>query len=478
MKIRLLSILLAILVSAPVFLTGCSDAPQETESETVSETPSADSETIVAEETEDPYIYDSLEEQDLDGYNFRIMYAEEYYKQFIAEEYTGVPLNDAMFESKTAVEDRFNITISLVEGGIDTYNPTIYMNAITSDDDSFDINLGHDVQISAVATKGYCYNLFDIEQFDFDMPWWPKNTVDSLTLDGRFYTASNYMSYGGLDGTRAVFVNKDLAEKYNFEIPYDLVREGKWTYDTFYSYLEGYTEDLNGDGQILEADDQLALVANKYTWFCMQGAADVPIYRRDSEGMIYLDIDAEKISEFIEKSNMVTNPAFYSRSDAVADTFNKGRSLFALYNIGAGYSTFRLGETKYGFLPSPKLNELQENYINACTDRLWVVPIHHEEEQLDIIGTVCEALSCSYFNVVIPIYFEETMKARIADAPDDAEMLEIIRDTRDIIFGYMYQMPLHNLHTGERNENVGSLLAKIGNKADKALQLFKNNLPD
>ena len=477
MKNKVISLMLVFLMLVSAALTACSDNTQETESESVAETP-ADSETVFVEETEDPYIYDSLEEQDLDGYNFRIMYAEQYYKQLIAEEYTGVPLDDAMFESKTAVEDRFNISISIVEGGTNTYNPTIYKNAITSDDDSFDINIGHDVQLSTVATNGYCYNLFDLEQFDFEQPWWPEKAVDSLTLDGRLYTASNYISYGGLAGTRAVFVNKDLIDKYNLEIPYDLVREGKWTFDAMYSYLEGYTEDLNGDGQILEADDQLALVGNKYSWFCMQESADVPIYRRDSEGMIYLDIDAEKISEFIEKSNKMTDPEFYSRSDVVADTFNKGRSMFAIYTIGDGYSTFRNGDTRYGFLPSPKLNELQEDYINACTDKLWVVPIHHEEEQLDIIGTVCEAMSCSYFNRVIPVYFEETMKARVADAPDDAEMLEIIRDTRTVLFGYMYQMPLHDLHTGSRNENVGSLLAKIGNKAEKALQIFKNNLPE
>ena len=70
------------------------------------------------------------------------------------------------------------------------------------------------------------------------------------------------------------------------------------------------------------------------------------------------------------------------------------------------------------------------------------------------------------------------MQARVADAPDDSEMLQIIRDTSTIAFAYTFAQPFAQIHSGTRNENVGSLLAASETKAEKSLKIFKNNLPD
>ena len=478
MKIKAISLLLALLMLSSS-LIACSETPQETEQDISAETPVSE-ETVPVEETEDTYVYDSLEDQDFEGYTFRIMSPNGYHDYIFAEEYTGEPLVDAQFDSKCAVENRFNIEIISVDGGNDDSNPGIVSRAVTAGDNALDMVIGHDVNTSRLGIKGYLYNMYDIPQFDFDMPWWPKNTTEALTLDGRLYAASSYISYSGLAMTRATFINKELAEEFNLEIPYDIVREGKWTFDTMYTYLEGYARDLDGDGEITEDNDQAALVAGSHSWYCIQEGADVNCYEHDDDGMIYLDIDAERIAEYIEKANKITNPSFYVRAtDGMGESmFNKGRALFAFTEIGAAYATYRFGDTVYGFLPSPKLNELQEEYINCCTDRLWGIPMHIEDEQLEIVGTICEALSCSNFNIVIPAYFEVAMQARVADAPDDSEMLQIIRDTSTIAFAYTFAQPFAQIHSGTRNENVGSLLAASETKAEKSLKIFKNNLPD
>ncbi len=475
---KILSLILAGIILASSFI-GCSENTVSDESDAPVSSDSS-SETVPVEETEDTYVYDSLEDQDLEGYTFRIMSANEYHEMIFADEYTGEPLVDAQFESKCAVENRFNIEIISVDGGNDDSNPGIVSRAITAGDNALDMVIGHDVNTAMLGIKGYLYNMYDIPQFDFDMPWWPTNTTESLTLDGRLYTASSYISYSGLSMTRATFFNKELAEEFNFDDLYDIVREGKWTFDTMYTYLEGYARDLNGDGEIKEDDDQAALVAGLHSWYCIQEGAGLNCYKHDDDGMLYLDIDAERISEYIEKANKITNPSFYVRStdNMGASMFNKGKALFAFTDIGDAYSTYRHGDTVYGFLPSPKLNELQEEYINGCTDRLWGIPMHIGEEQLEIVGTICEALSCSNFNIVIPAYFEVAMKARVADAPDDSEMLQIIRDTRTIAFAYTFSQPFAQLHSGSRNENVGSLIQASGTKAEKSLKIFKNNLPD
>ena len=70
--------------------------------------------------------------------------------------------------------------------------------------------------------------------------------------------------------------------------------------------------------------------------------------------------------------------------------------------LANAYSSFRDSDFSYGFLPTPKFDETQKSYINCCTDRPWAIPITVSEEQLDLVGTVCEALSCR--NYTSPVY--------------------------------------------------------------------------
>lgn len=474
-KPELIPILLALLMTVS-FLAGCSEKTSDTKNPEQSDA-STDSADVISDTEADTYVYDSLDDMDFEGYKFHILPAEEYDKFITRDDYTGEPLNDAIYESRLAVEDRFNVTIVVADGGTDDSTSTIFKNSVVSNDGSFDMIIGHDNNTASLGTGGYLYDMMEVPQFDMDQPWWPKNTVESMTLQGHLYSASSYISYSGLHMTRATIINKDLAEEYNIEIPYDIVREGKWTFDTMYTYLEGYSKDLNGDGIITENDDQAALVAGSHSWYCIQEGAGVNIYKHDNEGNLYLDIDADKISEYIEKTIKITDPSFYIRATDMGETmFKNGRALFAFTNIGDAYDIYRHVDTRYGFLPSPKLNELQEDYINGCTDRLWGIPSSAGDDQIEIIGYICEGLSCSNFNRVIPAYFEVAMKARIADAPDDSEMLEIIRDTRTISFAYTFKLPLAEIHTGSRNESAASLIAKSSKSVQKMLDLFINNL--
>lgn len=125
----------------------------------------------------------------------------------------------------------------------------------------------------------------------------------------------------------------------------------------------------------------------------------------------------------------------------------------------------------YGFLPSPKYDEYQENYINCCTDLPWAIPKTVKGEQIDIIGTICEAISCYNYKNVLPAYYEVAMKSRTADSPDDAEMLQIIADTRTISFGYSYKMSLNNIlgDIGTTNREVASYLKSAQKMAQKNL---------
>ena len=452
MKTRRLYALIFSVLLLSQSLLACSDTTvtEETAANTdssLSAAPAAEEETAPVEE-EAVYISDDLPDADYDGYNYRILSCYFYDKELATyityDEMTGDPVNDALYESQTTIEERFNVDITWIETGDTTAGQSSARSSITGGVDAFDILIGHDTNTFALGKAGLLLNLMNIEQFNFDKPWWPKNTVESLRIADRLYAASSYLSYCGLHWTRAIAVNKDFADDLGLEVPYEMVREGTWTLDTLYSMVEGVSMDINGNGR-LDDEDKVGFTSGGQTLYCFQEACDVPIYRHDAEGLPFLDLDMERAEYYNEMvGKLFSGDDYLASGDFGEVLFQKGNTLFAYTQVGNAYDQFRLSEVRYGFLPSPKLNEIQENYINCCTDVPWAMPKTLTGEQRDLVGTITEAMSCYNYNHVLPAYYEGAIKSRIADAPDDTEMLQLISDTRTIGFGYAYGMPLNN----------------------------------
>ena len=131
--------------------------------------------------------------------------------------------------------------------------------------------------------------------------------------------------------------------------------------------------------------------------------------------------------------------------DFGSDTFKNGFSTFAYTIIGDAYDYYRNTDIIYGFLPPPKLDELQEDYISCCTDMLWAMPKTLIGEAAERSATIIEAFQCYNYNYMLPEYLESALKARLSDSPDDSEMLQIIADTRAIAFAYIYELPINTI---------------------------------
>ena len=159
------------------------------------------------------------------------------------------------------------------------------------------------------------------------------------------------------------------------------------------------------------------------------------------------------------------------------ELFQKNKAMIAYTQVGDAYDYYRLSEVRYGFLPTPKLDEYQENYINCCTDMLWAMPRTLVGEEAERAAVIIEAFQCYNYNHMLPVYFEGALKARIADSPDDSEMMQIIADTRAISFAFTYNLSFQNVITDcviynvgpasyfKRNEKVaGSIINKLVDK--------------
>ncbi len=464
---------------AAILLSSCANDTAisgETASDTVSvQTDEEQTENEAEAEAETTaYISDDLPDEDFGGYSFRILscyFHDQELATFITnDELTGVPVNDELYYSKTNIEQRFGTEISWIETGNEDVGKSTAQSAVKAGDDMFDILIGKDKNTVSLGKSGMLLNLYDVEEFNFEKPWWPTNAVNAWTISNKLFAASNYMSYCGIHWTRIITFNKGWAEQLQMEMPYEAVRDGKWTLDLLNQLTDNVTTDVDGNG-VIDGNDDVAFVSNG-TWYCLQEDVDIPIYRRDENGVLYADFDVDRTQGYLEKLRTLTSSNKYTSSADCHTMFSSGKALFAFTEIADAYSQYRVSDVRYGILPSPKYDEKQENYISSCTDVPWGIPKTVTGDQKHIVGTICEAMSCYNYNKVLPVYLESALKSRAADSVDDSEMLQLIADTRTIAFAHCFEMGMSNIfgEIGGSSQGAASYFQKREKAANKGIE--------
>ena len=114
--------------------------------------------------------------ENLDGYKFRVLVrnADHHLKDVYAEKENGDILNDAVFNRNITIEDKLNIKIDIIPvgdcDGADLVNKL--RSSARAGTDDYDIALGHTHHIGAYAAEGELCNWLDIDNINYDNPWW------------------------------------------------------------------------------------------------------------------------------------------------------------------------------------------------------------------------------------------------------------------------------------------------------------------
>jgi len=438
MKRTISSLLLSALLLS-LTLTSCSQSSSG-DSGNTSDTASI-SETTAAE-TVDP-LADSLPPEDFDGREFR-MYArnDKNANETIycySEAMDGDVINDAVYKANKNVEERFNVDITMTgyEAAVNTINSPIG-NSLLAGDDLFDIFSGHDRTMAQFSMAGYLTNVNLLPHIDYSKPWWPNNSLESLTVAGTMYLISNSIAYSNIRGASAVFFNKARMENYGIEEPYQTVLDGNWTLDEMISITKDVYEDVNGDTQ-RDKEDFYGFVGQRSAYRIAESFG-LQAYHPDDELIIKLDIDRPETYEFIDKYYGLlfeSKGGIMTSADAdPRNMFNSDKALMTFSALADAVSTYRYSELEYGIIPMPKLNEKQENYISGANDVPFGVPVTNSD--LDFTGFMIEAMSAEGHRTIQPAYFEIAMKQKFTTDSESIQMLDIISETRNIDLGYLY----------------------------------------
>ena len=300
-KFLTLALLLCLLLPA---VCACADSSGGKDADTPAETPgNADPSAAEPEEDADPYAYarekyDAIAPADYEGADFTIpaqAATGNSEKEIWVEELTGDVVNDAVFNRNMSVNDRFNCNIALTAGDVNS----IVRQAVTSGDGAYKIAFPNMATAASLAQQGFLLDYMKLDGLNLTDAWWDQGTL-AMQIEGRVFFMNGDINYLDNDVTYIQLFNKKLIADVGLDVPYDLVREGKWTIDNFREMCMNVTTDLDGDGSYTDADRYGYVTTGEGPCTFFYGSG-LTLVSYDTDGKPIIDVDMDKTVAALEK---------------------------------------------------------------------------------------------------------------------------------------------------------------------------------
>ena len=411
--------------------------------------------------------------------------------EIAVEEIISEPVNDAVFERNKATEERLGVKIVSIEEN--NNDPGVVVNkvatAVKAGTDEYDIMAAACYMAVNESLNGTFANLRNTEYLDFDKPWWSQGFNEVVEYQGAQYAVSGDMVLSLYRFAFVTIFNKYLFTESNQPFLYDYVENGTWTLDKQIQLVPVFERD-NGNGLQDTEGDIYGLVSNDYIsvdpyWSsCM-----VDIIKKNGDGDYEMVFDSAKLFDVCEKTMTLFfgcgNATYNVKHYGLDDEQNDIREMFA--NGSAAMSTVRIleleagsirnMEQEFGVVPMPKFDENQKEYRTLLHDQFTVlcVPTTVTGEELDMVSAVMESLASASYKTVRPAYYETTLRTKIAQDPQSAEMFDIIIDNIYIDAGIIYTIQLSTFHNyfreiiGSGKNTVVSQYKSVTKQAERAL---------
>lgn len=455
MKAKIAAILLAavLLISA---LAACSGSDGSSGAETA--TTGADTAEAEAAETTTARLTADVPDSDFNGYEFTFLARgkknnwENY--EFEIDQLDGDVINDALYERNSKISDELNITFK--HERVDGYDVnTPFTKAVLSGEDIYDVALPSITDAGKYAQSGYLVPLQDLKYMDLEKPWYDARCIEELKINGKNYLFFSDITVRNLDAIWIYCFNKQYIEDFNLDEPYDLMAAGTWTMDNMTAMCKAVMSDVNGDG-LMDKSDRWGLVAHDYVITAGYIGSGERIATAAKDGSISLTMNNQRIYEVIDsliglqdywirysltaKKYSTAAPVGFEPSDNYAEligVFKAGSALFC-GEVLAVMSDMRDSDIDFGVVPTPKLNEKQDDYYSAVNYIAAAMVIPLTATDLDRTSIVIESLAAESHYTVIPAYYEIAMKSKYARDLITSDMLDLIFDSRSYDLGIYY----------------------------------------
>ncbi|MCL2816409.1 MAG: hypothetical protein FWD23_17580, partial [Oscillospiraceae bacterium] len=323
---------------------------------------------------------------------------------------------------------------------------------------------------------------------DLSKSWWDQNALQEFTIGKETHVATGDISLYGLFSSWMFYMNKTLVKTYNLEDPYQLVRDGKWTWDKMHEMAKAVSADTDGDGAFT-LNDQVGMFTDQTAILYGLFAAGERMSGRDENNYPVMVMQGERHISVLDKILEVTTDRSVGFSSIEAKDYAnpwyeyavpkiQNDSLLFLSNWLLLALELRGMESDFGIMPPPKFDENQQGYFGASS-AAWrtclFIPTTNNE--LERTGNIIQAMGYYAKKEVTPVCMDATVTHKLVRDDDSLEMLQIINSSRiyDIAelynWGEIYAM-YWNMYNAKKQTYASSyerIEAKINAALDKTL---------
>ncbi|MCI8387336.1 MAG: hypothetical protein HFE63_02575 [Clostridiales bacterium] len=450
---RISSAALALLLLSSIIATSAcgnnpTNTPDNTSDATDSQNDTVDTQPI--EITRDN-AEDSLPDLNFEGQEIRILTRagdNDTYQEFNAESENGDIINDAVYKRNSKIQDRLNVKMTVINTTKTRHaeNTAQIRTSVLAQSDDFDLVSDHMTWTMSSVLEGLYMDMSKLDYLDFSKPWWNQSYMELSAIDGKIFAAAGELSLTMISGAYAMFFNSDLfAEIYDDVNLYEVVEDGKWTFDALNKYASGLYKDLNGNTKADEDDFYGFYIQDTLAGDGFFGGIMPRIIEDTGNGYKFsmLNDRTVKFAEQLKKliyDESVTFRGGYNEAKLMKPLY-AGTALFTHWMLG-GVDYLRDMEANYGILPMPKLDESQSEYTGYTHDGFSIFAIPKTCQIPDCAAAFLEAMNAESYRSVVPAYFETALKVKYSRDDLTARMLDIIVDNIYLDVSYVYGIDL------------------------------------
>lgn len=439
--------------------------------------------------TEDPAYVENLPEVNYGGETFKMQLRDNdlFIKDMYVSSYSEAvsEVDRAVFARNEAVSDRLGgIEYQMVRSDSEN-SDTSLMSAILAGSCDYDLIINHGHSMTSYAQQAALEDFYDLPYLDLTKHYWDQNLIEDFAIKEQLYVLSGDISYLLLGHTDSMVFNKRLCDDLKIEYPYEAVVKGEWTFARFTEMIKQSNSDVNSNGVMLPSEgDFMGYVTDKYCGplnVLYSGGSKVS--QNDGETFsltLYTDRHDsifQKFFELMEQDNCMIYTDWSSSTELVKfrNEFANGNVLFTDLRTYEIEDLIRAGMLEYGVIPWPKWDDTVDQYyswVDAGTN-LMGVPHGRTEERLEFISVVLEALCAEGSRSVMPMYYEQILKLKLAQDPQSHEIMDMIKAGRVYDMASYWRSPVgmpgfslvswagHNFTTWwESNRNLADTHAK------------------
>ncbi len=355
-------------------------------------------------------------------------------------------LDEAIYKRNQYAEEKFNVEMT------EFASPTPASQAYTfiqANEDAFDVLDDRLLDMTALTgTSGNLIDFNEVPYVDLTQSYWAGSNAGDLSLGEKILVAPSMISMRNLNDSMLIYFSKQVIEESKLTSPYEYVEKDEWVLETFYKMIAAAPKDLNGDGEMTK-DDRYGLLVIDNAAGGLQPfiyGAGFRVSEKDEDDYPTVDFGDEKLITFLQDyyavfSNKATTIDYSSAAAGENTTgyrhlpayvrstkFVNNQYLFFADGID---DTKELTEmtTGYGVVPMPKYDDRQENYYAIVDAYSTKFAIPATNTRLEETGIFLEWLSWKSEELVLPAYYEVTLKDRRLEDDEAKESLDIVRQS-------------------------------------------------